>query len=175
MIIVPLNCNVVPETLGDDPARRVMSVDLANADKFGPRLDTVLNPLLPTIGISRPRSPAEIQSRSIRKPWLLAGRQHVVVPAKGRRAMSPRWATVAGYGLYFYHAERHRRPHVDVRRGGEHATLDVLTGSPSPVSCRQPCSEPCKSCSRGTVKRQFEPSTRPSNTGSLAARLEGRR
>ncbi len=42
--------------------------------------------------------------------------------------MSPRWATVAGYGLYFYAAERHRRPHVDVRRGGEHATLDVLTG-----------------------------------------------
>ncbi len=24
--------------------------------------------------------------------------------------MSPRWATVAGYGLYFYAAERHRRP-----------------------------------------------------------------
>jgi hypothetical protein len=42
--------------------------------------------------------------------------------------MSPRWATVAGYGLYFYAAERHRRPHVDVRRGGEHATLDVVTG-----------------------------------------------
>jgi hypothetical protein len=44
--------------------------------------------------------------------------------------MSPRWATVAGYGLYFYAAERHRRPHVDVRRGGAHATLDVLTGEP---------------------------------------------
>lgn len=42
--------------------------------------------------------------------------------------MSPRWAKVAGYGLYFYAAERHRRPHVDVRRGGEHATVDVLTG-----------------------------------------------
>lgn len=42
--------------------------------------------------------------------------------------MSPRWATVAGYGLYFYAGERHRRPHVDVRRGGEHATLDILTG-----------------------------------------------
>lgn len=42
--------------------------------------------------------------------------------------MSPRWATVAGYGLYFYVAERHRRPHVDVRRGGEHATVDVVTG-----------------------------------------------
>lgn len=42
--------------------------------------------------------------------------------------MSPRWASVAGYGLYFYAAERHRRPHVDVRRGGEHATVDVLTG-----------------------------------------------
>ncbi len=28
--------------------------------------------------------------------------------------MSPRWATVAGYGLYFYAAERHRRRHVDV-------------------------------------------------------------
>lgn len=42
--------------------------------------------------------------------------------------MSPRWATVAGYGLYFYAAERHRRPHVDVRRGGEHATVDIATG-----------------------------------------------
>lgn len=42
--------------------------------------------------------------------------------------MSPRWASVAGYGLYFYAAERHRRPHVDVRRGGEHATVDVITG-----------------------------------------------
>ena len=42
--------------------------------------------------------------------------------------MSPRWATVAGYGLYFYAEERHQRPHVDVRRGSEHATLDVLTG-----------------------------------------------
>ena len=42
--------------------------------------------------------------------------------------MSPRWATVAGCGLHFYAAERHRRPHVDVRRGGEHATVDVLTG-----------------------------------------------
>lgn len=42
--------------------------------------------------------------------------------------MSPRWATVAGYGLYFYAAERHRRPHVDVRLGNEHATLDVATG-----------------------------------------------
>ena len=52
--------NVVPETLGDDPAGRVMSVDVANADRFGPRLDTVL----PTMGISRPRSPAEIESRS---------------------------------------------------------------------------------------------------------------
>lgn len=42
--------------------------------------------------------------------------------------MSPRWATVAGYGLYFYAEERHQRPHVDVRRGSEHATLDVQTG-----------------------------------------------
>jgi hypothetical protein len=42
--------------------------------------------------------------------------------------MSPRWASVKGYGLYFYAAERHRRPHVDVRRGGEHATVDVVTG-----------------------------------------------
>ncbi|HVM34090.1 MAG TPA: DUF4160 domain-containing protein [Actinomycetota bacterium] len=42
--------------------------------------------------------------------------------------MSPRWASVAGYGLYFYAAERHRRPHVDVRKSEEHATVDVLTG-----------------------------------------------
>lgn len=42
--------------------------------------------------------------------------------------MSSRWATVAGYGLYFYAAEGYRRPHVDVRLGSEHATLDVVTG-----------------------------------------------
>lgn len=42
--------------------------------------------------------------------------------------MSPQWANVMGYGLYFYYGERHRRPHVDVRRRGEHATLDIVTG-----------------------------------------------
>jgi len=42
--------------------------------------------------------------------------------------VSPRWATVAGYGLYFYAAERHQRPHVDVRSGSDHATLDIATG-----------------------------------------------
>lgn len=42
--------------------------------------------------------------------------------------MSPQWARVMGYGLYFYFGERHRRPHVDVRRRGEHATLDIVTG-----------------------------------------------
>ncbi len=43
--------------------------------------------------------------------------------------MSPRWATVAGYGLYFYAAGRHRRPHVDVRKGEEHATVPGYLGS----------------------------------------------
>jgi hypothetical protein len=52
--------------------------------------------------------------------------QHLHRPKEG--SMSPRWATVAGYALYFYAAERHRRPHVDVRQGAEHATVDVLTG-----------------------------------------------
>lgn len=33
-----------------------------------------------------------------------------------------------GYGLYFYYGERHRRPHVDVRRGSDHATVDIVTG-----------------------------------------------
>lgn len=42
--------------------------------------------------------------------------------------MTPRWATVAGYGLYFYAAERHQRPHVDIRSGTAHATLDIATG-----------------------------------------------
>jgi hypothetical protein len=42
--------------------------------------------------------------------------------------VSPRWTTVAGYGLYFYADERHRRPHVDVRKGTQRATVDVLTG-----------------------------------------------
>lgn len=42
--------------------------------------------------------------------------------------MSPQWAEVMGYGLYFYFGERHRRPHVDVRRGAEHATVDIVTG-----------------------------------------------
>ena len=42
--------------------------------------------------------------------------------------MSPRWAEVSGYGLYFYAQELHRRPHVAVRGGEHRATLDVLTG-----------------------------------------------
>jgi hypothetical protein len=42
--------------------------------------------------------------------------------------MSPRWATVAGYDLYFYAAERHQRPHVDVRGPDGRATLDIRTG-----------------------------------------------
>ncbi len=42
--------------------------------------------------------------------------------------MSPRWATVAGYGLYFYPNELHRRPHVDVVSGMSGAVLDVRTG-----------------------------------------------
>ena len=42
--------------------------------------------------------------------------------------MSPRWATVGRVGLYFYGAERHRRPHVDVRGPGFNATLDLHTG-----------------------------------------------
>ena len=42
--------------------------------------------------------------------------------------VSPQWANVMGYGLYFYYGERHRRPHVDVRRGATRATLDIVTG-----------------------------------------------
>ena len=42
--------------------------------------------------------------------------------------MSPRWASVGRCGLYFYAAERHHRPHVDVRGPGIRATLDVRTG-----------------------------------------------
>jgi len=42
--------------------------------------------------------------------------------------MSPRWAEVAGYGLYFYFAERHRRPHVSVLKSGDGATVDLVTG-----------------------------------------------
>ena len=42
--------------------------------------------------------------------------------------MSPRWATVAGYRLYFYVQERHRRPHVDVRGPDGNASLDIRTG-----------------------------------------------
>jgi hypothetical protein len=42
--------------------------------------------------------------------------------------MSPRWATVVGYGLYFYPNERHRRPHVDVMHGMEGAVVDLMTG-----------------------------------------------
>lgn len=44
------------------------------------------------------------------------------------RSMSPRWTVINGYGLYFYANERHQRPHVDVRKGTEHATVDVTTG-----------------------------------------------
>jgi hypothetical protein len=42
--------------------------------------------------------------------------------------MSPRWATVADHGLYFYPNERHRRPHVHVMHGMQGAVLDVTTG-----------------------------------------------
>ena len=42
--------------------------------------------------------------------------------------MSPRWATVAGYTLYFYAQERHRRPHVDVRGPDGNASVDISTG-----------------------------------------------
>ncbi len=43
--------------------------------------------------------------------------------------MSPRWAEVDGYGLYFYGSEPHRRPHVAVTlRNTRVATLDVETG-----------------------------------------------
>ena len=46
----------------------------------------------------------------------------------GERINEPAVGHCARYRLYCYAAERHRRPHVDVRRGGEHATLDVVTG-----------------------------------------------
>jgi Domain of unknown function (DUF4160) len=42
--------------------------------------------------------------------------------------MSPRWATVAGHGLYFYFEERHRRPHVAVRGPEGAANVDIDTG-----------------------------------------------
>lgn len=42
--------------------------------------------------------------------------------------MSPRWATVAGYDLYFYSAERHHRPHVSVRGSDGRASVDIVTG-----------------------------------------------
>jgi hypothetical protein len=42
--------------------------------------------------------------------------------------MSPRWAEVGNCRLYFYGAERHERPHVDVRGPGFNATVDVQTG-----------------------------------------------
>ncbi len=42
--------------------------------------------------------------------------------------MSPRWASVGPWKLYFYAMERHQRPHVDVRGAGFNATLDIETG-----------------------------------------------
>jgi len=42
--------------------------------------------------------------------------------------MSPRWATIGGYDLYFYFEERHRRAHVAVRGPDGTATLDIVTG-----------------------------------------------
>ncbi len=42
--------------------------------------------------------------------------------------MSPRWASIGNCDLYFYAAERHRRPHVDVRGPDFNATLDIETG-----------------------------------------------
>lgn len=42
--------------------------------------------------------------------------------------MSPRWAEAGRARLYFYGAERHRRPHVDVRGPGFNGTVDLITG-----------------------------------------------
>lgn len=71
-----------------------------------------------------------------------------------------RWASVAGYGLYFYAAERHRRPHYDVRRGGEHATLDVLTGEilAGELSPRVESFGPSSRCWPTTGRLRFMPS-----------------
>ena len=43
--------------------------------------------------------------------------------------MSPRWAEVGAYALYFYFSEPHARPHVAVRHGKKRlANIDLETG-----------------------------------------------
>lgn len=43
--------------------------------------------------------------------------------------MSPRWAEVGAYALYFYFSEPHERPHVAVRHGKQRlANVDLMTG-----------------------------------------------
>ena len=55
----------------------------------------------------------------------------MVAPAKGRKeGNEPTMGNGRRLRPVLLLAERHRRPHVDVRRGGAHATLDVLTGEP---------------------------------------------
>ena len=46
----------------------------------------------------------------------------------GGVAVSPRWASVGPWKLYFYAMERHQLPHIDVRGPGFNATLDIETG-----------------------------------------------
>jgi hypothetical protein len=40
----------------------------------------------------------------------------------------PRWATVAGHGLWFYYHEEHQLPHVAVR-GAHRATVRLQDGA----------------------------------------------
>lgn len=51
--------------------------------------------------------------------------------------MSPRWAEVSGYALYFYFSEPHERPHVAVRHGKKRlATGELLAGHLEPKALR---------------------------------------
>ena len=80
--------------------------------------------------------------------------------------MSPRWATVVGYGLYFCPAERHRRPPVEVRRGTDYATIDVPAGEVLAGELPPAVLRAVRELLASIVRKQPERSTRPSNSGS---------
>jgi hypothetical protein len=42
--------------------------------------------------------------------------------------MSPRLAEFSGLVVFVHNREEHQRPHVQVRGGGQRATVDIATG-----------------------------------------------
>lgn len=84
--------------------------------------------------------------------------------------MSPRWAEVAGYGLYLYTAKD-----TNVHMSTSCEAAEIGTGRrwmPSPAryseaSCRRVTCASSETCSQSTGKRSSKPSTMPSRAAGL--------